>query len=86
MACQIYTQYAKYTHDDKVLIRHYRQTENCGAMKMCRKFENKGWTLSGVDRILKNMDEEDSKSGKMTSGRLRPVRTQANIGEVRERV
>lgn len=36
---------AKYKHEE-VLTRHYRQLENCGTIKICKKFENKWWIVS----------------------------------------
>ena len=52
--------YAKYSHDDKVLIQHYRERWNYGPRKIIEVFPDKGWTESGVKRILKRIDEEDS--------------------------
>lgn len=52
--------YTKYSHDDKVLIQHYREKWNYGARKIIAEFPDKGWTESGVKRILKKIDEEGS--------------------------
>lgn len=42
------------------MIRYCRQTESYGAMKIFRKFERKGWGISGVSEILNKVDQEDS--------------------------
>ena len=78
--------YTKYSHDDKVLIQHYREKWNYGARKIIAEFPDKGWTESGVKRILKKIDEEGSIERKEGSGRPRTARTEENIDEVEQRI
>ena len=50
------------------MIRHYRRTENYKAIKICRKFEGKGWVVSGKNSMLKKIEEKDSIGSKAGSG------------------
>ena len=49
-----------FTEEDKILIKHYRMEKKHGRMKLLHEFPHKGWTLGGLETLLKKIDETAS--------------------------
>ena len=72
-----------FSHDDKVLIRHYCMDEGYGPTRILNKFPDKGWTLNGLKTLVANIKERDGDlSRKEGSGRPRCAATPENIDAV----
>ena len=75
-----------YTHEAKILIKHYRQHYGYGATRIKKVLPDRPWTINGLRTILKKVDTENSIARKPGSGRPRTARTHENIEEVEERI
>ena len=49
-----------FSTEDKIVIKHYRIEKNYSAMKLLREFPDKNWTRSGLDYLLRKIDETGS--------------------------
>ena len=74
----------KISEEDKILIKNLRIEKKWGARKMLNEFPRKQWTRSGVERLIRQIDATGDIERKTGSGRLKSVRTPANIAKVEE--
>ena len=63
-----------------------RETKGYGARRFLKEFPLKSWSLSGLTRLLKNIDETGSSERKHGGGTGRLSRTDANIEAVEQLV
>ena len=76
-----------YTDEDRILIKNLRiEKQWGGATKIIDFFPNKPWSKSGVEAIIRTIDETGDCKRKPGSGRPRSARTADNISEVENRV
>ena len=68
-----------FTEDDTIIIKHYRSKKGYGRTKLLSEFSKRGWTLGGLGKLLKKLDETGSVQRKARSGWPRTVRTEDNI-------
>lgn len=70
-----------YSEADKILIQNLRQ-QGWSARRMLNEFPNKEWTRSGLDHIIKKVDDHGTADRLPGSGRPRSARTPENIAMV----
>ena len=75
-----------FTTEDKILIKHYRLDKKYGRRKIIHEFPNKPWSASGLDKLIKKIDNTGGTDRTNGSGRSKSVRTQDNIDDVLLRV
>lgn len=75
-----------FTTEDKVAIKFLRQTKHYGAKRFIAEFPTKNWTLGGLKKLLKKIDETGTIERRTGSGRPRTTRTTENIACVNELV
>ena len=69
---------------DKILIENLRIEKRWSSRKFLREFPSKVWSRSGLDSLLRRIDEFGSADRKAGSGRPKSARTSINIGKVEE--
>jgi len=67
------------TYEDKASIKLVCQQKGWGAKRICKEFPNKNWVVSSVKDLLRKIDNTNSISQKVGSGRKQTVRTTQNI-------
>ena len=75
-----------FSKEDRILIKAMRETKGYGARRFLKEFPLKSWSLSGLTRLLKNIDETGSSERKHGGGTGRLSRTDANIEAVEQLV
>jgi len=75
-----------FSKEDRILIKAIRETKGYGARRFLKEFPLKSWSLSGLTRLLKNIDETGSSERKHGGGTGRLSRTDANIEAVEQLV
>ena len=75
-----------FSEDDKILIKGLRQEKHYGAKRLKTEFPNKCWTLIGLKKLIRKIDDTGSVKRKSGSGRKRTVSTAENIECVSELV
>ena len=74
-----------FSNEDRIIIKHYRQTYNWGSVKILRNIgEGKNWTRRGIDFLLKKIDDTGTQERRKGSGRPQSARTDENKDEVEE--
>jgi hypothetical protein len=73
-----------FTPADKLIIQQLVLEEGFGAYRIKRKYPQKPWSPSGLDKVVKKIRETRSIERKSGSGRPRSARTVANVSRVRE--
>lgn len=69
---------------DRILIKELRESKGYGTRRFLKEFPLKNWSLSGLTRLIKNIDATGSSDRKPGSGRPRSARTNENIQAVEE--
>jgi hypothetical protein len=72
------------TDDDKIVIKILRQNKHYGAKKLIKMFPNKQWSLGGVNKLLKKIDESGDVKRRAGSGRPRTARTAEVVSDVEQ--
>ena len=75
-----------FNNDDRILIKELRMAKGCGAKRFLKEFPLKNWSLAGLNRLIKNIDEYGSADRRPGSGWCRTARTDDNIAVVQELV
>ena len=76
-----------YTTEDKIIIKHYRQTYQWGSRQILAKLgKDKNWTRDGIEYQIKKIDATGSHERIKGSGRPRSARTEENREEVEEMI
>ena len=75
-----------FSKEDRILIKAMRETKGYGARRFLKEFPLKSWSLSGLTRLLKTIDETGSSERKHGGGTGRLSRTDANIEAVEQLV
>lgn len=73
-----------FSRDDRILIRELRQSKGYSARRLLKEFPLKNWSLSGLNRLIKNIAVTGSSDRQPGSGRPRSARTDENIAAVEE--
>ena len=74
------------SEEDRILIKNLYYFKGYGAKRPIREFPTKGWKKTTVNDFLKCLKETGSTTRKSGSGRLRTVRTVANISAINDLV
>ena len=45
-----------FSQEDKIVIKFLRKNKHYGSKKFIRKFPDKGWTVSGLNKFLRKID------------------------------
>lgn len=75
-----------FSMEDRILIKEMREAKGYGAKRFLKEFPLKGWSLSGLTRLLKNITVTGSSNRKPGSGARRPSRTDASIEAIEQMV
>jgi len=78
-----------FSREDKHLINLLRQEKHYSARYFLKEFPNRNWTLSGLNHLLKKIDNFGSVTSVewcAGSGRPRSARTVANVDTVADLV
>lgn len=75
-----------FSESDKIIITHYRVDKGYSARRLLLEFPDKEWSRSGLDKLIKKIDEQGSAERKEGSGRPRTVRTEENVVAVAKRI
>jgi len=70
-----------YSVDDCILIENLYKFKSYGAKKLIREFPGKGWTVSGLNKLLRKLRNTVRRQG---SGRPHSARTDNNVDSVNE--
>ena len=73
-----------FSSEDKGVIKRYRVDKHYSARKLLKEFPDKGWTLGGLHRLIKKIDDTGSIERRVGSGRPKTSRTEENIQIVEE--
>ena len=75
-----------FSQEDKTVIKFLWKNKHYGTEMFIRKFPDKGWTLGGLQHILRKIDSTGSSERLSSSGRPRTARKNENIEQVQELV
>jgi inhibitor of nuclear factor kappa-B kinase subunit alpha len=75
-----------FSEDDRVLIKELRVAKGYGARRFLQEFPHKNWSLTALNRLIKNITATGSAKRMPGSGRPRSARTSTNIAAVEELV
>jgi hypothetical protein len=67
---------------DRVLIQELRTTKGYGAKRLIKEFQAKNWSLTGLNRLLKNIVKTGNAQRKHGGGARRTSRTDENVASV----
>jgi hypothetical protein len=68
--------------EDRYVIKCLRQNKNYSAKRLLKEFPTKGWTLGGLNDLIRKIDTSGTIARKAGSGRPRTIRTVDNIETV----
>ena len=71
-----------FTEEDKHLIKFLVESKGYGSRRFLKLFLNRGWSMSGLDKLLRKIDATGSIERLPGSGRRRTARTVENIEAV----
>ena len=71
-----------FSEEDKVAIKFLRQNKHYSARNFLKEFPQKGWSLGGLNKLIKKIDTTGTTKRRVGSGRKRTVRTVENINNV----
>ena len=71
-----------FSREDKHLIKLLRQEKHYSARYFLKEFSNRNWTLGGLNKLLRKIDDFGSVDRHAGSGRPRNARTVANVDAV----
>src|SRR6218665_656746 len=72
--------------EDKIVIKCLRKNKHYGAKQLINDFQDRGWTLGGLKKLLRKTYLTGSSERRAGSGRPRTARTNENIEHVQELV
>ena len=75
-----------FSEEDKHVIKFLRQNKNYSARRLLKEFPRRGWTLGGLNTLIRKIDTTGSVLRRPGSGRTRTVRTDDNVEQVLELV
>lgn len=75
-----------FSDEDRAVIKFLRETKHYGAKRLIGEFPTKNWSLGGLKKLLRKIDERGTANRKTGSGRPRTARTSDNIHNVEELV
>ena len=73
-----------FTKEDKLVIKFLRETKRYGAKRFLSEFPTKPWSLTGLKRLIKKIDDNGSTERATGAGRPRTVRCNDNIERVEQ--
>lgn len=73
-----------FSKDDRILIRELRESKGYGAKRLLKEFPMKKWSLTSLNRLIKNITVTGSCDRQPGSGRPRSARTDENVTAVEE--
>jgi len=68
-----------FSEENKYAIKCLRQNKNYSARRFLKEFPNKGWTLGGLNVLIRKIDGTGNIERRPGSGRKRSARTDARI-------
>jgi len=68
-----------YNVEDRILIENLYKFKNYSAKKLIREFPCKGWTVYGLNKLLRKLRNTGSTKRRQGSGRPRSARTDDNV-------
>lgn len=71
-----------FSEEDKYVIKCLREEKNYSARRLLREFPGKGWSLGGLNHLVRKIDTYRTVKRRLGSGRPRTARTVENIDEV----
>src|SRR3984893_10556478 len=71
-----------FSEEDKNAIKFLRQNKQYSANKFLKEFPQKGWSLGGLQKLIRKIDTTGTAARRHGSGRRRTVRTVDNINDV----
>ena len=71
-----------FSDEDKQAIKFFRETKGYPSRRFIKEFPEKGWSRSGLDKLLSKFDSIGSVQRLPGSGRPRSMRTVQNIEAV----
>jgi len=69
---------------DKVLIKRLRESKKYGAKRLLKMFPDRLWNLSGLQKLVRKIDETGSAEQRPGSGQPRTAHSSRKIEEVGE--
>ena len=85
ISCNSLSAVMPFSNEDRIIIKHYRQTYNWGSVKILRNIgEGKNWTQRDIDFLLKKIDDTGTQERRKGSGRPPSARSDENKDEVEE--
>jgi len=73
-----------FTKEDKIAIKFLRENKQYGAKRFLAEFPSKPWSLSGLKRLIKKIDDTGSTAHATGAGRPRTARCDDNIQHVEQ--
>ena len=70
-----------FSEEDKVVIKFVRKNKHYEAKQLSIDFQDRGWTLGGIKRLLRKIDLTGSSERRAGSGRPRTARKNENMIE-----
>ena len=71
-----------FSEEDRTVIKFLRQNKNYGAKRFLKEFPEKGWSCSGLEKLLRKIDTTGTTQRRAGSGRPRSARNDDNIEQV----
>ena len=71
-----------FSEEDKVAIKFLRQNKHYSARKFLKEFQQNGWSLGGLNKLIKKIDTTGTAERRAGSGRKLTARTVDNINDV----
>ena len=75
-----------FSKEDRILIKELRMAKGYGAKRFMKEFPLKNWSIAGLNRLIKNIDDYGSADRRHGGGSHRSACTDANIAAVEELV
>src|SRR6218665_2529678 len=75
-----------FSEEDKVVIKFLQKNKHYGAKQLIKDFPDRGWTLGGLNKLLRKIYWTGSSERRAGSGRPRTARKNENIEQVQELV
>lgn len=71
-----------FSEEDKVAIKFLRQNKRYGAKRLLAEFPSKQWSLGGLKKLIRKIDETGTVHRSSGAGRPRTARHNDNIERV----
>src|SRR5260221_21968 len=75
-----------FSEEDKYVIKCLREEKNYSARRFLKEFPGRGWSLGGLNHLLRKIESTGTVKRQLGSGRPRTARTVETVDEVQELV